>query len=93
MACPITISGNVFNDNNAGIPDGTGTLPTGLFANLVNSANTVVGTAPVSAAGAFTITPALNNVSVYGNYTVQLSTNQGVVNSTAPAIALPATLV
>ncbi|MDZ4756938.1 MAG: T9SS type A sorting domain-containing protein, partial [Bacteroidota bacterium] len=86
----ITISGNVYNDTN-GLRDnnvnGTGInkpSTTQVYANLLNSSNIVIATIAVDNNGTFSftgITPA--------SYTVQVSTNQGAVSSSAPATSLP----
>ncbi|GAA4442276.1 hypothetical protein GCM10023091_28770 [Ravibacter arvi] len=83
-----SISGNIFHDPDGGnVNNSTGapnTVPSGLFANLVNSAGNVVAVVPVNSAGiyGFTGTPS-------GTYTVVLSTTSGVVNEPAPTPVLP----
>lgn len=91
------ITGNVYNDadgladNNVsktltsvGPVDNPKTNAGGLiFANLV-SGGVVVATMPVAANGTFLF----DNVAV-GTYTVQITTNQGVVGQPQPATALP----
>ena len=93
------ISGNVFIDtdglNNNSIsttltsvgPIANSTTNAGgtLFANLLNGANQVVASVPVGNNGAYLF----DNVGV-GTYTVQISTNQGVVGQPKPSTALPA---
>jgi hypothetical protein len=90
------ISGYVFNDrdgltdNNINQSVGVANPKTNvggiLYANLLNAAGTtVVATVPVGADGAYLF----DNVPV-GTYSVQLTTNQGVVGQPTPATALPA---
>ncbi len=90
-----SLSGTVFNDAN-GLTDGNvngapiGTTPTAtvaqqLYANLLNSSNVVIATVPVSASNGTYEFINLPN----GEYTVQLSTIQGVANQVAPATNLP----
>lgn len=84
-----SISGSVFNDLN-GLTDSTvnGAVTNAggpLFANLLNSSNVVVQTVAIPAGGTYNFA----GVGV-GSYTVQISTNQGVVGNAAPATALPA---
>ena len=87
----VVLSGNVYNDTNGlqGTPantvDGTGTNAGGLFANLVDTNGFVVSSVAVAANGTYSFPTAVN-----GSYTIQISTNQGIESSTAPAIALPA---
>ena len=84
----VGLSGTVFNDVN-GLTDstvnGTGTNAGGLFANLVDANGFVVSSVAVAANGTYTFPAA-----VAGNYTVQISTNQGIESSFAPANTLPA---
>jgi hypothetical protein len=83
-----TISGNVYNDTDGltdNLVDGAGTNAGGLFANLLDSNGYVVSSATVAAGGAYTF-PFV----VAGNYSVQISTNQGAESSLAPTLALPA---
>ncbi|WP_461138206.1 beta strand repeat-containing protein [Spirosoma pomorum] len=81
------IGGTVVNDVN-GLTDntinGTGTNAGGLFAILINSANTVVASLSVSPAGLYRF----DNVAP-GIYGVQLSTAAGTIGSAPPAISLP----
>jgi hypothetical protein len=83
-----SISGTVLNDVNGltdSIVNGTGTNAGGpLYANLLDANNVVVQTILLPANGAYSFS-GLNN----GNYTVQVSTNQGIVGNAAPATALP----
>jgi len=88
------ISGNVFidpqttdNDINKsfGNPNARTNAGGQLYVNLIR-AGLVVATMPVSASGDFLF----DNVPVNSGYTVQLSSNQGVVGSAPPAAALPA---
>lgn len=84
----VVISGNVFNDANGltnGTVDGTGTNVGGtLFVNLVDGSGNVVASVAVGSDGTYEFGGALS-----GNYTVQLSANQGVAGSPAPAAVLP----
>lgn len=82
------ISGHVFNDAN-GLAndkvDGPGTNVSGaLYVNLVNQSGHVVASTPVASNGYY----AFGGTSS-GNYTLQLSVQQGVVGSPAPAVVLP----
>lgn len=94
-ATTYSLLGKVFNDAN-GLTDGivngtpigttsTATIAQQLYANLLNSNNVVVATVPVSSSNG---TYQFSNIPL-GNYTVQLSTVQGVVNAAAPAKNLP----
>jgi hypothetical protein len=81
MMDPITVSGNIFNDNNGitGGPNGTATggpgSPSGqLYVNLVNSSGKVVDTAPVASNGTYSLSS--DNP---GSFTTVLSTVQGTV--------------
>lgn len=67
-----SVGGTVFFDNTTdGIVNGTGTNVSGaLYVNLVNSANTVVGTIPVQSDGTYNFTGYSS-----GNYTVVLRGN------------------
>ena len=83
-----SISGTVFNDVNGltdSIVNGTATN-TGntLYANLLDSANKVVQSMLIPASGLYSF----NGLNA-GNYTVQLSINQGTVGNAAPVKALP----
>lgn len=85
---PVTISGNVFNDAN-GLTDNTvngiGTnASNSLFVNLVDTANKVVQSVAVNNDGTYNFT----NIGE-GNYTLVLSTTQGVQGSTSPTVSLP----
>jgi CshA-type fibril repeat protein len=82
--CVVKVSGNVFNDINGSVVDGTGTNAGSLNANLLDNAGNVVATIPVNADGTYSFSNVLP-----GNYTVQISTNAGTVGQTAPAQALP----
>jgi uncharacterized repeat protein (TIGR01451 family)/gliding motility-associated-like protein len=91
MMDPITVSGNIFNDNNGltGGPNGTATggpgSPSGqLYVNLVNSSGKVVDTAPVASNGTYSLSS-----DTPGSFTTVLSTVQGTVGQTAPAPSLP----
>lgn len=91
VCCPeiANISGNVFNDLN-GLTDntvnGNTTLPgTTSYANLVNPVtNTVVDVVAVNGSGAYAFTASANK-----NYSIILSTTQGIIDNTAPAASLP----
>ena len=94
----IIISGNVWNDVNGnkttegaestinGTNAGAGLL-TGstLYANMVDANNIVLATTPVQANGSYLF----GTVSTNSKITLQLSTNQGTVNSTKPTTLLP----
>ncbi|RYD61812.1 MAG: hypothetical protein EOP83_16145, partial [Verrucomicrobiaceae bacterium] len=85
----VGISGNVYNDANGllGTPvntvDGTSYAGATLYANLVTGGN-VVQVATVTS-GAYSFGTVASNT----NYTVVISTTQGVVGNAAPAAALP----
>jgi hypothetical protein len=85
----VGLSGNVFHDGNGltnNTVDGAGTNVGGvLYVNLVDGTGNIVATAPVGSDGTYEFGGALA-----GNYTLQLSINQGVPGSLPPAIALPA---
>ncbi|MCE7043740.1 CshA/CshB family fibrillar adhesin-related protein [Dyadobacter sp. CY312] len=88
LGVDVAISGNVFHDvdglTNAQV-DGTGTNVGGvLYVNLVNDSGIVVASVPVGSDGTYEFGGSLS-----GNYTLQLSTNQGVIGSPAPAVVLP----
>ncbi|QXP72040.1 T9SS type A sorting domain-containing protein [Polaribacter sp. R2A056_3_33] len=94
MNCPdadggVTYSGTIFNDTSDNdTVDGTGVgapVTTQLYLNVVDETNNVIGVATVESDATYTIT--LGDALV--DYTFQLSTNQGTIGSTAPAIALP----
>jgi hypothetical protein len=88
---PVNLSGNVFNDADGltdNKVDGTGTgVPGGtqLYANLINGSGNVLNSIPVNVNGSFSF----SNVANLTNYTIQISTNQGVKNQPAPITALP----
>ncbi|WP_129020693.1 T9SS type A sorting domain-containing protein [Edaphocola flava] len=92
-ACPITISGHVYDDANGlqGTPantvDGTGTNAGGLNAVLYDfTTGKVVATVPVSASGAYSF-----SVKAENNYSVYLTSNIiSVGQTTVPVIALQA---
>lgn len=67
-----SISGTIFNDNNAGIPDGNGY--SGATVRLYNSANTLVNTMVTGANGVF-IFPNI----FPGSYRIELQTPSGFV--------------
>lgn len=80
-----SISGNVFNDMNGGNVNNSSnstTIPTGLYANLVDADNKVVQSVLVSATNG---TYSFSNVNG-GNYTIKLSTTQGNVDQAPPAL-------
>lgn len=88
------VSGNVYQDPNGlgdGTVNGTGIGSAGasqLYANLIDpSDNSVIGSVPVAANGAYTFT-GLPGGGV--NHRVDISINQGVALAAAPARALPA---
>jgi hypothetical protein len=78
-----TLSGTVFSDPDGAAINGTGTNAGGLFANLANTGNNVVATAPIAANGTYSIPGVLP-----GSYTVVLSTTQGTVGSPVPSASL-----
>lgn len=89
---PVTITGNVFDDMN-GLTDntvnGTGTnISNSLFINLVDNNNLVVASTAVANDGTYSFV----NIGD-GNYTVQVTTIQGIQGNAAPAIVLPASWI
>jgi hypothetical protein len=89
LKATVAISGNVFDDldglTNSTV-DGTGTNVGGvLYVNLVDSSGNVVASVAVGSDGTYEFGGTLS-----GNYTLQLSVNQGVAGSPAPAAVLPA---
>jgi len=86
----VTISGTVLHDANGltdNIVNGTGLgnpSSTTLYATLINASGKVVANVTVAANGTYSFT----QVAV-GQYTIQISKTAGVVNSAAPAKALP----
>jgi hypothetical protein len=85
----ITISGNVYEDNNGETNvDGTGISnpsSTQLYANLVDANGNVVDEVAVGPTGAYTF----NEVTPNTTYTMVLSTTQGTVGNPAPSADLP----
>lgn len=67
-----SISGTVFNDNNAGIPDGNGY--SGAMVRLYNSSNVLVNTVTTGSNGAFVFPDVFP-----GNYKIELQTPTGFV--------------
>lgn len=89
---PINVTGNVFNDVN-GLSDNTingiGTNLSGvLFVNLIDTAGKVVAASPVASNGSY-VFEAIGK----GNYTLVLSTTQGIQGLTAPLPTLPSTWI
>jgi PKD domain len=92
MNSTVDVSGNVFVDAN-GLSDntvnGTGTnVGNTLYANLVDTSGKVVAAVAVAANGTYIF----NGISA-GNYTIVLSTTQGVQGAVAPAPSLPTNYV
>lgn len=88
--CTVSITGNVFEDNNGPTNvDGTGIgTPSGLplYANLISATGTVIATTTVNANGTFTFL----NVTPNANYTINTSITQGIIGNPAPSPLLPA---
>ena len=88
MAEPVTVSGNVFNDPDAGnVNNSSGTtnaVPSGMFANLVDSNNRVVTSASVATNGTYSFSAVFA-----GSYTVVLSTTAGTQGASPPSAGLP----
>ena len=85
----VTVSGNVFNDVNAANVDNSGTanvIPTGMYASLVDGLGNVIATTLTSipSSGVYSF----SGVNA-GDYTVVLSTIQGVVGQPAPVASVP----
>lgn len=89
---PVSISGNVFNDPNAGnVNNSTGStnvVPAGLYANLLDASTKVVASAAIAADGTYSF-PAIFE----GNYKVNLSTAQGTQGANKPSETLPSLYV
>ncbi|MBK7764375.1 MAG: hypothetical protein IPI46_13695 [Bacteroidetes bacterium] len=87
--CTVNITGNVFEDNNGPTNvDGTGIgNPSGLplYANLMSATGTIIATTTVNANGTFTFL----NVTPNANYTINISTTQGIIGNPAPSPSLP----
>ena len=87
---PVTISGTVFNDpdagnvNNSSAAAPTNLIPTGLNANLIDANGRVVATVAVATNGTYSF-PAIFE----GNYSVNISSTAGTQGATAPASAAP----
>lgn len=85
---PQSISGNVFNDPNAGnVNNSSGSansVPSGMFANLVDSNNKVVASTSVATDGTYSFTGIFPET-----YTMVLSTTAGTQGATAPSASLP----
>jgi len=87
----INITGKVWNDANGDVVQQAATEPATnvgglLYVNLVNDLGYVVASVPVAANGTY----AFNNASPGKNYSLILSTTQGVAGDIAPAPSLPA---
>ena len=88
---PITISGNVWNDQNGLIDDevnrtSTNAIPVGMFVYLIdNATGRVVERKNVNASGIFTFT----NVDIFKSYRIVLSTTLNIVGDLAPLASLP----
>lgn len=85
---PMSVSGNVFNDPDAGnVNNSSGTtnaVPTGMSANLIDSNNKVVASTSVATSGTYSFSGIFP-----GTYTTVLSTTAGTQGSTAPTASLP----
>ena len=86
---PITLAGNVFNDND-GPANVNGTPisnPSGdqLYANLVDGSGNVIGVDPINANGTYEFTDIAPNTT----YTVVLTNSPGTVGNPAPVASLP----
>ncbi|MFY7883216.1 MAG: hypothetical protein ACOVOV_00075, partial [Dolichospermum sp.] len=92
MNKPVTVSGNVYSDNNGltdNIVNGTGTNAGGtLFANLVDANNKVVAASAVASNGSYSFSA----ISA-GSYNMILSTTSGTQGAAAPSVTLPAGFV
>lgn len=86
----ISIAGKVWNDADGSVTDAGASEPETniggtLYVNLVDGSGNVVATTLVAADGTYSF----GNLNPGVNYSLQLTTNQGTVGQTAPAIALP----
>lgn len=86
----VNITGNVFADNtNDNTVNGTGTSTASgvqLYVSLVNESGIVVSSVPVSAGGSYIF----SNVVSQTNYSITLSTSQGITGNNPPLPTLPA---
>jgi Secretion system C-terminal sorting domain len=85
---PANVNGNVFHDVNGGnVNNSTGTtnsVPSGMYANLLDASGKVVASVAVNADGTYNFTAVSE-----GTYTVTISTTAGVTGASAPATSLP----
>ena len=85
-----TVSGNVFNDPNAGNVNNSTTVdnlvPSGMYANLLNPSNVVIASVAVNADGTYALP-----VTYQSLYTVQLSESAVTSGTTLPASFVPPT--
>jgi hypothetical protein len=89
LAQPVAVSGNVFNDPDGGnVNNSTGaanSVPSGLYANLIDAGGKIVESVPVGTNGVYNF-PAIFT----GTYSVNISTAQGTQGALAAAPVIPA---
>ncbi len=85
----VGICGNVYHDNdgNANVNPSGGTIPAGIYANLVDNAGNVVQSVPVDEDGGYSFL-GLSNVNT--TYTIRLTTGVTAIGSPLSATTLPA---
>lgn len=88
VAKPVTVSGNVLNDADGGFVNNssgvTNTIPSGVYANLIDAQGKLVSQVAVAANGTYSI-PAV----FAGTYTVSISIIAGTQGVTAPIASTP----
>ena len=85
---PATLSGNLFADGNGlsnSLIDGAPYSGPQLYVNIIDQGGVVVAAAPVSPADG---TYSIPNI-IYGTYTIQINTVQGITGNIAPAQVFP----
>lgn len=90
MEKPQMVSGNLFNDPDAGNVNNSSTgggniVPAGIFANIVDTSGRVVATTPLGPDGSYSF----QNIFI-GQYTVRLSSTAGVQGISPPSFVVPA---
>lgn len=86
---PVTVSGNLFNDPDAGNVNnstgGSNVVPSGFNANLIDANGNVLATTPINTDGSYSF-PAIFE----GTYSMNISATSGTQGSAAPAAGAPA---